>query len=174
MTDVSKKTSGWPDGGEDINGWNLNLWKGVTATKPSWYSQMKRTKRTLSIQLSLSLLQQQEVLGPLSPSSTCSLTHCQLTFPWGAQRGQRVHRRTARHWLRRGERFNSPWCSASTGMHDYTSFSFKIETYKSPPAYKINRTGRHLLLKHFANCKIKVQSAVTHFPLNFNGNTVSK
>lgn len=99
----------------------------------------KRTKRTSApSSLSVSLLKQQQEAGPLSPSSTCSLTHCQLRFPWGAQRGQRVHWRTGRHWCCCGERFNSLCCSVSTGTHD-SSLSFK---YKHINVHTIKLTAQ--------------------------------
>lgn len=60
------------------------MWRVKTWTATNWDNK-KKDKGGLG-------LQQQEALGPLSPSSTCSLTHCQLTFPWATRRGQRVQR----------------------------------------------------------------------------------
>lgn len=70
-----------------------------------------------SLVLSLSFLQQQEALVPLLPGSTCSLTHCQLRFPSGAQWGQPVHQHTARHWGCLVERFDLLQFPATTAKN---------------------------------------------------------
>lgn len=92
--------------------------------------------------LSLSFLQQQEALVPLLPGSTCSLTHCQLRFPSGAQWGQLVHRHTGRHWGCLVERF------------DLLHF---------PPI-----TTKNLFPNHLS--EQQSQPIWFSFPFNFNGN----